>query len=174
VKPTKLYLAGGLFSVAESMFNRSLAEMLRSMGYEVWLPQEHQCCKPNSTELDISATFVSCLYGIEWAQVVIGNMDGPDPDSGTSAECGFAFRKRHILAFRTDFRAGGERESSAGYNLMLSEMATVKLNLPCHIHTDPVKSIALAIHVTLSYKVFETDPSDLCRLGKATSEQQIS
>ena len=66
-------------------------------------------------------------------------MDGPDPDSGTCWECGYAYRKKPVILFRTDFRAGyklrghlpqREEQSDAHYNLMLTEAATKRLDLP--------------------------------------------
>jgi nucleoside 2-deoxyribosyltransferase len=49
-------------------------------------------------------------------------MDGPDPDSGTCWECGYAFRKKPIVLFRTDFRQGGDAPGTP-FNLMMSESA---------------------------------------------------
>ena len=37
---------------------------------------------------------------------VVANTDGPDPDSGTSWECGYAYRKKPVILFPTDFRTG--------------------------------------------------------------------
>jgi nucleoside 2-deoxyribosyltransferase len=117
----RIYWAGGLFSLGERMFNISVASALRVAGHEVWLPQE----KPQK---DSRSVFLSCVEGIEWCEVVVANMDGPDPDSGTAMECGLAYRRRPIIAYRTDFRRGGDRGISA-YNLMLSEAATVNMDL---------------------------------------------
>jgi nucleoside 2-deoxyribosyltransferase len=56
-------------------------------------------------------------------------MDGPDPDSGTSWEVGYAFGvKKWIVLVRTDIRA---LAGSAGdYNPMLSEAATIRIDMP--------------------------------------------
>ena len=78
------------------------------------------------------------VEGIDWAEVVVANMDGPDPDSGTCWECGYAYRKKPVILFRTDFRAGyklrghlpqREEQSDPHYNLMLTEAATKRLDL---------------------------------------------
>jgi nucleoside 2-deoxyribosyltransferase len=80
--------------------------------------------------------FAQDVEGIDWADVVVANMDGPDPDSGTSWECGYAYRKKPVILFRTDFRAGyklgGDRlqieeKNGAPYNLMLTEAASKRL-----------------------------------------------
>jgi nucleoside 2-deoxyribosyltransferase len=55
-------------------------------------------------------------------------MDGPDPDSGTCWECGYAYKRKPIIVFRTDFRAADE-PGKAPYNLMLTESATARLDL---------------------------------------------
>jgi nucleoside 2-deoxyribosyltransferase len=57
-------------------------------------------------------------------------MDGPDPDSGTAFECGYAYAKgKPIVCYRTDFRVSVDTEG-APYNLMLSESATARFEVP--------------------------------------------
>ena len=130
----KIYLAGPLFSAAERNFNTELAKLMRNKGHEVWLPQEFE-----QRTMTAKQIFVKDVGGIDWADVVVANMDGPDPDSGTSWECGYAYRKKPVILFRTDFRAGHklrgdlpqmEKKDHAPYNLMLTEAATKRLDLP--------------------------------------------
>jgi len=118
----KIYLAGPLFTTAEREFNLRLANLLREEGHEVWLPQEYEQRDKTAEEV-----FAKDVAGLDWAEVVVGNMDGPDPDSGTSWECGYAYRKKPVIVFRTDFRAGDEPDK-APYNLMLTQSATIQLN----------------------------------------------
>ncbi len=100
----KIYLAGPLFSTAERDFNNRLAKALRRLGHEVWLPQEHEERSKTAAQI-----FQEDVKGIHWAEGVVANMDGSDPDSGTSWECGYAYaRSMPIVLFRTDFRAVGE------------------------------------------------------------------
>jgi len=120
----KIYLAGPLFTTGERDFNRRLANALRGCGHEVFLPQETEQHSMTPREI-----FLSDVRGIDWADVVVANMDGPDPDSGTCWECGYAYGKKPILAFRTDFRVGAEHKD-APYNLMLTESADRRLDLP--------------------------------------------
>ena len=111
---TKIYLAGPLFTLAEQGFNAGLARFLESEGYEVWLPQEHE---PRSQTA--RSIFDMDVGGIDWADMVVACMDGPDPDSGTAWECGYAYAKgKPIVCYRTDFRVSGDT-TSAPYNLML-------------------------------------------------------
>jgi nucleoside 2-deoxyribosyltransferase len=84
---TKLYLAGPLFTLAEQSFNADLARFLKKQGFEVWLPQEHEP-RQKKGEGKAKAIFRMDVEAIDWADVVIASMDGPDPDSGTAWECG--------------------------------------------------------------------------------------
>jgi nucleoside 2-deoxyribosyltransferase len=119
----KIYLAGPLFTVAERDFNARLAAALREAAHEVFVPQESEQRSMTAHEI-----FLSDVAGVDWAEVVVANMDGPDPDSGTCWECGYAFRKKPIIVFRTDFRAADE-PGKAPFNLMLSESADRCLDL---------------------------------------------
>jgi nucleoside 2-deoxyribosyltransferase len=124
-KMTKLYLAGPLFSFAEQGFNVELARFLESQGFEVWLPQEHE---PRSKTA--RAIFDMDVAAIDEADMVVACMDGPDPDSGTAWECGYAFAKgKPIVCYRSDFRLSGDTEG-APYNLMLTESATARFEVP--------------------------------------------
>src|ERR1700741_2072256 len=130
----KVYLAGPLFSAAERAFNLLLADRLRTAGHKVWLPQEAEPRSKSARQI-----FEKDVEGLDWAEVVVANMDGPDPDSGTCWECGYAYRKKPVIVFRTDFRAGYrilgalrevEEQKEAPFNLMLKESATKHLDLP--------------------------------------------
>jgi nucleoside 2-deoxyribosyltransferase len=117
----RIYLAGPLFSTAERDFNAALTRALRRRGHEVWLPQEQEQRSQSAREI-----FTRDVQGIDWADAVVANMDGADPDSGTCWECGYAYRKKPVIVFRTDFR----KEAGKGpYNLMLMQSATVALDL---------------------------------------------
>ena len=118
----KLYLAGPLFSSAERSWNVELTAALRDAGHEVFLPQEQQPGK------DAPGIFSTDVDGIDWADALVAIMDGSDPDSGTAWEVGYAYRKKPIVLVRTDFRA--QTGSGAPYNPMLTESATIRLDLP--------------------------------------------
>jgi nucleoside 2-deoxyribosyltransferase len=127
---TKIYLAGPLFTLAEQRFNVDLARFLESEGFEVWLPQEHE---PRSNTA--RAIFTMDVEALDAADMVVACMDGADPDSGTAWECGYAFAKgKPIVCYRTDFRITGDTVG-APYNLMLSESATTRLEVPFRTKT---------------------------------------
>ena len=120
----KIYLAGPLFTVAERDFNARLATELRAAGHQVFVPQDIEQRSATARQI-----FEDDVAGIDWADVVLANMDGPDPDSGTCWECGYAYaRQKRIVVFRTDFRAADEA-GMGPFNLMLSESAVRCLDL---------------------------------------------
>lgn len=119
-----IYLAGPLFTLAERNFNTALAAMLEAepYGHKVWLPQTYEQ-DPNEEK----ASFDRDVEGIEWSDVVVANMDGADPDSGTCWECGYAYaRKIGVVIFRTDWRAAGKAGADS-YNLMMTQSADERL-----------------------------------------------
>lgn len=60
---------------------------------------------------------------IDGADLLVAVLDGPDPDSGTSAEIGYAAaRGISVLALRTDLRQAGEPEMAV--NLQVEYFAT--------------------------------------------------
>jgi nucleoside 2-deoxyribosyltransferase len=122
---TKIYLAGPLFTLAEQSFNVELARFLESENFEVFLPQQHE---PRSKTA--KSIFKMDVAALDWAEMVVACMDGPDPDSGTAWECGYAYAKgKPVVCYRTDFRISGDTKG-APYNLMLTESATAHVELP--------------------------------------------
>lgn len=125
----RIYFAGPLFSTAECNFNEELTRQLRLYGHEVFLPQDNEQC-----EIRPDLIFKSDVAGIDWADMVLANLDGPDPDSGTCWELGYGSAKNKlIVVYRTDFRLF---EGADKINLMLTESANV-------IIISPKQSIAL-------------------------------
>jgi nucleoside 2-deoxyribosyltransferase len=117
----KLYFAGPLFSAAERDWNAALAGRLRAGGHEVFLPQDQEKGK------DAAGVFATDVGGIDWADALVAIMDGPDPDSGTAWECGYAYGKKPVVLVRTDIRASGD--PGMPYNPMLTASATLRLEL---------------------------------------------
>ena len=147
---TKIYLAGPLFTLAEQKFNSGLAQFLRKKGFAVWLPQDHE-----PRQKTAQAIFEMDVGGLDWADMVVACMDGPDPDSGTAWECGYAYGKgKPIVCYRTDFRMTGDTKD-APYNLMLSASATARFELPfrattAEFHRRMLKQIRKAVRAKRS------------------------
>ena len=134
----KLYLAGPLFSTPERVWNAEVAAALRSAGHEVFLPQEKE---PGNDAQDI---FAADVGGIHWADGLVAIMDGPDPDSGTAWEVGYAFGgKKPVVLVRTDIRAlAGD---AGDYNAMLTQAATARIDLPAASTTEVIAAILDAL-----------------------------
>ena len=133
----RIYFAGPLFSAAERDWNATLAAALRGAGHEVFLPQEQEPGK------DGPGIFATDVGGIDWADGLVAVMDGADPDSGTSWEVGYAFRKKPIVLVRTDLRT---MAGSAGeYNPMLTQAATIRLDLPAASTPETIAAILDAL-----------------------------
>lgn len=117
-----IYIAGPLFTLAEQLFNESFTGRLRNSlpEAEIILPQERAKVllgKPNALRL----IFDDCIEMVRKCDVVVAVLDGPDADSGTCVELGYAFaEKKPIVGIRTDFRASEDR----GLNLMVSHVCT--------------------------------------------------
>lgn len=113
-----VYIAGPLFSMAEKEFNQRLADLIRSGmdDVNVILPQVE--CKDLMSQSDWCAkSFYACVRSIDRADVVLAVLDGPDVDSGTSFEIGYAYAKnKPVIGVRTDPR----QLEDQGVNLMLS------------------------------------------------------
>jgi nucleoside 2-deoxyribosyltransferase len=133
----KLYFAGPLFTTAERDWNAEVVAALRAAGHDIFLPQEKEPGK------DGQGIFAADVGGIDWADALVAIMDGPDPDSGTAWEVGYAFGEKPILLVRTDIRAlAGD---AGAYNSMLAESATVRLDLPAASTTEVVRAILDAL-----------------------------
>lgn len=103
----KIYFAAPLFTMAERIFNKVLADCLRER-HEVFLPQEEEQAGLSDGVFKIDKA------GLDWCDLVVAILDGPDPDSGTCWECGNAYGMyKPVIGVRTDKR------KSATINLML-------------------------------------------------------
>ncbi|WP_256381005.1 nucleoside 2-deoxyribosyltransferase [Methylosinus sp. PW1] len=98
-------MAGPLFTAAERIFNSDLRDALARLLPEVEfvLPQEAS----DALLPDLEAVAADCFEHVRECDLVLANLDGPDADSGTCVEVGFAIGLgKHVIGFRTDFRAG--------------------------------------------------------------------
>ncbi len=136
----KIYLAGPLFTTAEREFNARLAKRLRALGHDVFVPQENLASERTGKQI-----FLKDLKGLDWADGVVAIMDGADPDSGTSWECGYAYAtKKPVVLFRSDLRGSGDAVDIP-YNAMLIGAADAHIEL----RLGTVDDAATAIHAEL-------------------------
>lgn len=107
VRMNTIYMAGGLFSIAERRFNRALRDELEMLGYTVFLPQESE--QNNRDVIDLRAIARDDQRGVYESEVTVVNCDGAMVDDGTALEAGMAIGKCRItVGYRTDFRGFGD------------------------------------------------------------------
>src|SRR5687767_11297062 len=148
----KLYFAGPLFTTPERTWNAEVVAALRAAGHEVFLPQEQEPGK------DAAGIFATDVGGVDWADGLLAVMDGPDPDSGTCWEVGYAYgTNKPVVLIRTDLRdlAG----KAGGYNPLVAESSTIRLDLPGIFTAETMTAILDAL------STFERD-----RLGQWASK----
>jgi nucleoside 2-deoxyribosyltransferase len=125
----RIYLAGPLFTIHERRVNREVAAAIEKElpGSEVLLPQDFKHDGRYNDERAFGAIFQGCLRGVDSSVCVVAVLDGPDSDSGTCFEAGYAYAKGiPVIGVRTDFRDNQER----GVNLMLSRACTAYVYRP--------------------------------------------
>ena len=134
----KLYISGPMFSTPERAWNAEVTAALRAAGHEVFLPQEQ------GPGRDAPGIFATDVGGIDWADGLVAIMDGPDPDSGTAWEVGYAFGTRKpVVLVRTDIRAIAG--NAGDYNAMLTQAATARIDLPAASTTEVIAAILDAL-----------------------------
>lgn len=128
-----LYLAGGLFGLAERVHNLRLAKELEKLGRLIILPQERALSFKGSkgAGTDRHAIATDCArYCCEKTVLYVGNLDGTDADSGTSVEYGLAVGATgRAVVYRTDFRTDPAQE--LGVNAMFLLPKTLFIYQPC-------------------------------------------
>jgi nucleoside 2-deoxyribosyltransferase len=135
----KIYLAGALFTTAERAFNKQVADRLAAGGHEVLLPQERgpgadatggEGSDVRVRSMSAREILLKNKRDLDAADAVVAIMDGPDPDSGTAWECGYAYALgKPTVLLRTDIRGVGDLSASP-YNAMITGSADVHLELP--------------------------------------------
>lgn len=102
-KQIMVYLAGPLFSQSERLWNKSLAEYIESRPdspFTVNLPQD-----TTPVEKGEMAIYRHCRTSVDTCDILLAGLDGPDVDSGTAWEVGYAMGiGKPTVAYRTDFR----------------------------------------------------------------------
>lgn len=143
-----IYLAGSLFTMAERDFNTRLANALRERlpQCRIIVPQE-ECEVAIRNGRPWRELYDICVDRLDQADCVVAILDGPDVDSGTCVELGYAAaRGKRILGFRTDSRASEDR----GVNLMVANTCDEFIRL-----TPDVPLSALVDEITLHVTSFE-------------------
>ncbi len=110
-----MFIAGPLFSQAEREFNLKVDGELRKHGFETFLPQRDvgklDELLAKEGERAYRMIFKRDLKGLDQSDVVVAILDGPDVDSGTAFEVGYAFAKgKPVVGLKTDMRVFAKDE----------------------------------------------------------------
>jgi nucleoside 2-deoxyribosyltransferase len=101
----KIYLANGLFSEADFMYNEILYKELTDLGVEVYAPQKNTAINDKSKSADSIAIYNGDTEKLEWADAIVAVLDGLVIDPGVAAEIGYmAAKGKTILGLFTDSR----------------------------------------------------------------------
>jgi nucleoside 2-deoxyribosyltransferase len=123
----KIYFAGPLFTPYERGFIDECAAQLRSAGFDVFVPHEHELALDGTVTAE--RIFAKDWAGLSEADAVLAVLDGPLIDDGTACEIGIFYalmqrdsEKKGIVGLVTDLRAVREtnREGETrGLNLFV-------------------------------------------------------
>lgn len=118
----RIYMAGPLFTAGERSYNEYMCRELTKLlsKFEFVLPQVRAAdifANEIGTKEELLRKVVDdCLKQVEQADLILACLDGPDADSGTCVEVGYAIaRNKDVLGYRTDFRVS----EADGVNAML-------------------------------------------------------
>ena len=114
-KKKRVYIAGPLFSEHERKF---LEDMANNLASNVGLDPKRDIFLPHRDVGEIGIhgkgrkEIFSCdLKFLDNASIIVALLDGPDVDSGTAAELGYAFaRNKEIFGILTDWRRWSKQE----------------------------------------------------------------
>jgi nucleoside 2-deoxyribosyltransferase len=116
VRP-QIYIAGPLFSVSERDFDEQIAKVCDDAGWQTFLP--HRDSGVAAIPENRVILFKGNVEAIRNSKILVANLDGPDVDSGTSWEIGYAYNMGiPIVGVRTDARP---HELELPVNLMIHE-----------------------------------------------------
>lgn len=111
------YFAGPLFTDAERSWNAALVARLRAaLPEHTWLVPQEFCAEADQAEggPDYGWIYRSCKTHLDRAGLVLAILDGPDPDSGTAWEAGYAVAKGlPVVGLRTDWRPAEDGSANA-------------------------------------------------------------
>jgi len=106
----KIYIAAPLFNEMELKRNEEIKEYLKTLGYDVYLPQEEGGLASElineSNKLEINKKiFESDIEGIKSCDILLFLLDGRVPDEGACVELGMAYAwNKKCIGYKTDDR----------------------------------------------------------------------
>jgi nucleoside 2-deoxyribosyltransferase len=117
-----VYIAGPLFDPGERWYLEQIDAICCDLGFRTYLPHRDGGIKAG-VGTDFAGIFAADLAALEQADLVVAVWNGPDVDSGTAWEIGFAFA-RHIpvIGLHEDIRI---HDAWSQVNIVVSQSAQV-------------------------------------------------
>lgn len=123
----KVYLAGPLFTPYEREYIERCAERLRTAGFDVFVPHEHELALDGT--VTAARIFAKDRTALREANAVLAILDGPTIDDGTACEIGIFHGlmqgdpvKKGVVGLVSDLRATRDTEregETRGLNLFV-------------------------------------------------------
>ena len=107
----KVYIAAPLFNEMELKRNLEIADYLKKIGYNPYLPQNevglaYDMINDNNIQEVNKRIFESDIAGILSCDILLFLLDGRVPDEGACVELGMAYAwNKKCVGFKTDIRA---------------------------------------------------------------------
>lgn len=115
----KIYLANGLFSEADRMYNEVIYDQLTKQGYEVYAPQKNMAINDKTKSADSIAIYEGDRNRLEWCDVLLVVLDGLVIGPGAAAEIGYmAAKNKKVLGLWTDTRESSKTVIPAKVDLL--------------------------------------------------------
>ena len=127
-KKYKIYLANGLFGVADRMYNEVIYDALVKMGFEVYAPQKNLSINDKKASAGSKPIYQGDTDKLKWCDIAVCVLDGQD--LGVATEIGYlaAYNEFHqnkklIIGIYTDCRDASKTMSEAKNNDMKKGVA---------------------------------------------------
>ena len=116
------YIAGPLFNEKEREFLEEINAVCKAIEISTYLPSQDGGLLNQDNDDEVFQTDIKALNK---ADIVVASLNGPDVDSGTAFELGYAFAKgKKLFGLHTDFRTFSP---TSEVNLMLLKSCVI-----CH------------------------------------------
>lgn len=118
-KKLKIYLANGLFTVADRMFNEIIYKKLIGLGFEVYAPQFNLAINDKTKSASSAPIYDGDTAKLQWADILFVVLDGQD--LGAVTEIGWIAgynslapknKQKLIVALYTDNREASKTHSA--------------------------------------------------------------
>lgn len=126
----QIYLANGIFSESDRLYNKFLAVKIREKFPEsdLYVPQENEAINDKTRFANSEQIFENDNYYLDSAQMMIAVIDGPEIDAGVSAEIGRFItisdldktKDRIIFGLYSDIRQQG-RDNDQKINALIDD-----------------------------------------------------